>query len=144
MGDFNTPLKENEKLGESQPNLDSRTYLMDFIDGHALHDIYLQGINYTWTNRRSGKDLIQVRLDRDLASNEWFHSYYCSLTDFVRAGLDHYLITLMVEPVCMKRNFPFHFEKMWTIHPNLENLIEEWWKIRIEGTTMFKIATQKC
>ena len=63
MGDLNTPLKEAKKWGGSQTNLDNRLDLMDFIDYHLLHDLDLHGIEYTWINRRTRKDLIQVRLD---------------------------------------------------------------------------------
>ena len=58
MRDFNTPLKEVEKWGGSQPNLDNRLDLMEFIDNHLLHDLDLYGIEDTWTNRRIGKDII--------------------------------------------------------------------------------------
>ena len=58
MGDFNTPLKENEKMGRSQPNLDSINDLMELIDLHLLHEMELQGINYSWMNKRVGNDLI--------------------------------------------------------------------------------------
>ena len=54
MCDFNKPLKENEKMGGSQTNLDSRLDLMELIDSHLLHDMDLHGADYTWTNRRSG------------------------------------------------------------------------------------------
>ena len=58
LGNFNTPLKETKKMGGSQTNLDNRLDLMDFIDNHLLHDLDLHGIEYTWTNRRVGKDLM--------------------------------------------------------------------------------------
>lgn len=38
MGDFNTPLKENKNMRGSQPNLDGRMDLMEFIDNHMLHE----------------------------------------------------------------------------------------------------------
>ena len=72
MGDVNTPLKENEKMGGSQTNLDNRLDLMDFIDNHLLHDMDLHWIDYTWTNRRVGKDFIQVKLDIALISSDFF------------------------------------------------------------------------
>ena len=81
--------------------------LMEFIDNHLLHDMDLQGIDYTWMNRRSGKDLIQVRLDRALISNDWFQSYKCSLLAHVRAGSDHYPIFLLVDPVTIKKTLSF-------------------------------------
>ena len=47
IGDFNAPLKENEKWGGSQTLLDSRIDLLEFIDQHTLHDIDLYGVEYT-------------------------------------------------------------------------------------------------
>lgn len=117
LGDFNTHLKEDEKIGGSQPNLDNSLDLMNFITRQALIDIDLQGISYTWTNRRECKDLIQVRLDRALITNDWYQNYYCSLTAFVRAGSNHYPLSFIANPISRKRNFPFRFEKMWTLHP---------------------------
>lgn len=38
MGDFNMPLKEEEKFGGSPPQLESRMALMDFIYSQALND----------------------------------------------------------------------------------------------------------
>ena len=38
MGDFNTSLKESEKMGGSQTILNNRLDLMDFIDYHLLHE----------------------------------------------------------------------------------------------------------
>ena len=29
---------------------------------------------------------------------------------------------------------------MWILHPSLENLIKEWWSVKVEGTAMFKVA----
>ena len=65
---------------------------MYFIDHHLLHDLDLHGIEYTWTNIRTGKDLIQVRLDRALISNDGLLNYKCTLSAQVRVGSDHYLI----------------------------------------------------
>ena len=31
---------------------------------------------------------------------------------------------------------------MWTIHPDLETLIKEWWGIPVEGTAMFRVAAK--
>ena len=99
---------------------------MEFIDQHTLHDIDLHGIEYTWTNRRAGNDLIQVRLDCALISIDWLLSYKCNLSAQVRVGSDHYPIFLVVDKINYHKNFPFRFEKMWTHHPSLETLIKEW------------------
>ena len=129
-------------MGGSQTNLDNRLDLMDFIDYHLLHDMDLHGFGYTWTNRRTSKDLIQVRLDSAFISSDWFLKYKCSLSTQVCIGLDHYPIFLRVDLLTFQKNYPFRFEKMWILHLGLENLIKEWWNIHVEGTTMFKVAAK--
>lgn len=41
MGDFNMPLKENEKYGGIPSQLESRMDLMNFINNQILHDVDL-------------------------------------------------------------------------------------------------------
>ncbi|XP_059066294.1 uncharacterized protein LOC131857624 [Cryptomeria japonica] len=71
MGEFNTPLRDNEKFGGVPSQLDSRIDLLNFINNQVLHDIDLRGANFTWMIKRMGEDLIQIKLDRALISNEW-------------------------------------------------------------------------
>ncbi|XP_059075341.1 uncharacterized protein LOC131875276 [Cryptomeria japonica] len=54
--------------------------LLNFINNQGLHDIELQGDKFTWSNRRTGDDLIQVKLDKALIPNEWFNHYQFSLS----------------------------------------------------------------
>ena len=57
-------------------------------------------------------------------------------------GLDHYKNFLVADKLNYQKNFPFRFEKMWTLHLDLETLIKEWWGIKVEGTTMFKVVAK--
>ena len=57
-------------------------------------------------------------------------------------GLDHYPIFLVANKLNYHKNFPFRFEKMWTLHLDLETLIKEWWGIKVEGTTMFRVVAK--
>ena len=75
-----------------------------------------------------------------LISNDWFLNYKCALNAQVHVGSDHYPIFFATDKINFHKNFPFRFEKMWTLHPNLESLIKEWWNIRVEGTAMFRVA----
>lgn len=140
MGDFNTPLQDIEKFGGSQAQPDSRSDLMDFINDNALIDMDLNGASYTWSNQRDGEDLIQVRLDRSLLSNDWILSHRCSLSIINRIGLDHYPISFVAENFKNNQRFPFCFKKMWTSHPNLEKSIANWWNLDVNGTAMYKVA----
>lgn len=87
-----------------------------------------------------GDDLIQVRLDRALSSNEWFNHYQCSLSAIFRIGSDHFPVIFTATNTNVKRHFSFRFERMWLDHPNLAKAIEKRWSIEFKGTTMYRIS----
>ena len=68
MGDFNTLLMDEEKLGGLAPNWESNQDLSSFIKSLAFLDLDLLGGSFTWSNKRIGRECIQVRLDRALIS----------------------------------------------------------------------------
>lgn len=140
MVDFNTPLKEDAKMGGLPLQLEGRKDLMDFSNDQDLMDVDLQGINYTWTNRRTSSDLIQVRLDISLISPNWLSKYNCSLVSIIKIGYDHYPISFTSNSTFAKQNFPFRFEKAWLSHLLLEVYVVEWWNSEIEGMTLFRVA----
>ncbi|XP_057828258.1 uncharacterized protein LOC131039491 [Cryptomeria japonica] len=111
--------KEAEKFGGSQIQLDSKQDLADFINDQCLIDLDLTRASFTWSNRRVGAALIQVRLDWALISIDWLQHYSCSLNSMIRVDSDHYLISFMVEP---------------------KGSVKEWWSVQIDGTSIFRIA----
>lgn len=140
MGDFNTSLQDIDKYGGIHAQPDNRSNLMNFININALIDMDLNGASYTWSNQRDGEDLIQVRLDRSLVTNDWILSHRCSLSIINRIGSDHYPISFVADNFKNNQSFPFWFEKMWISHPNHEKSITNWWNIDVNGTTMYKVA----
>ncbi|XP_057873436.2 uncharacterized protein LOC131079489 [Cryptomeria japonica] len=114
---------------------------IDVVTEVVVADLEFSGASYTWTNRRVGEELTEVKLDRALISREWLHLYYCSSNALIRVGSDHFPINFVVEPKGgRRRKFPFRFEKMWLSHPSLLNCVNEWWNVQVEGTDMFRIA----
>ena len=79
MGDFNVPLYDQEKKGGNVSQLDGRLDLMEFITNEGLMDMDLHGIEFTWTNKRTGNECIQARLDRALISLDWTNDFVCKL-----------------------------------------------------------------
>ena len=71
MGDFNTPLVDEEKLGGLAPDWESKQDLSNFINSLAFLDLDLVGGSFTWSNKRIGGESIQVRLDRALIYPNW-------------------------------------------------------------------------
>lgn len=58
----------------------------------------------------------------------------------MRLGSNHSFISLTLDRVNRKKDFPFRFEKMWSAHPSLHSKIKEWWAIEVDGITMYKVA----
>lgn len=140
MGDLNSPLTDDEKSRGFAPDQDSKLDLSNFIHNLAFLDMDLLGGSFTWSNRRVGKDCIQVHLDRALISLGWLQSHSCRLSLLPRVGFNHSPILLFVFPLAIRRTFPFCFEKMWITHLDLASKISSWWNIEVEGTAMFRVA----
>ncbi|KAH9289722.1 hypothetical protein KI387_033839, partial [Taxus chinensis] len=94
MGDFNSPLNPGEKYGGISSFSTGMEEFVDFVADLNLLDVDLHGNKYTWNNRRLGKDLIQVRLDRALISASWILSQDFHLSSLPRIGSDHNPIDL--------------------------------------------------
>ena len=58
MGDFNTPLVDEEKKGGLPLDWESKHDLSNFINGLALLDLDLMGGAFTWSNKCIGQDCI--------------------------------------------------------------------------------------
>lgn len=110
------------------------------INSLGLLDLDLLGDKFTWSNKRSGGDLIQVRLDRGIISLEWIRDASCRLNALSRIGFDHFSICLSISPLTGRRAFHFRFEKMWILAPKIHENIFKWWNVDIQGTLMIRVA----
>lgn len=111
--------------------------LVEFFNMTNLIDIPLQGTKYTWSNRRIGNHLIQVKLDRFLISANWDISQSLSLSSLPRSGFDHNALLLKRNLDHNRVPFPFHFEAMWGLHLDFAALVQSWWEEPIIGTPMY-------
>ena len=71
MGDFNSPLTDDEKCVGLAPSQESKLDLANFIHNLAFMDVDLLGGSFTWSNKRVRGECIQVCLDRALISPRW-------------------------------------------------------------------------
>ncbi|XP_059070394.1 uncharacterized protein LOC131860059 [Cryptomeria japonica] len=121
-------------------SIDSRQDLADMINSLSMLDLDLFGAKFTWSNRRNGEDLIQVKLDRGFVSLDWIQNASCKLNAFTQLGSDQFPICLSEILLSRRKAYPFRFEKMRLMVPEIHDKIMEWWNIDIQGTTMFHIA----
>ncbi|KAK0607926.1 hypothetical protein LWI29_022770 [Acer saccharum] len=120
------------------------------VEDCDLVDLGFSGPMFTWNNRREGKDNVQERLDRVLASNSWrdvFHQTRVEHLSFFSS--DHR--PLLWE--CKRREENdrryekrFQFESFWLKEDDIGRVItESWEEIGPSGTTGdLKIKLDKC
>lgn len=100
-----------------------------FIENVGLIDMGFKGVDYTWNNKRAGKENIQERLDRALINGEW-------RTRFPNAFISHLTgLNCDHRPLLLDTNLkntptakPFRFETMWTRDPTTGEIIAKAWR----------------
>lgn len=128
LGYLNFILRQEEKLGG---NLIAQSHLDDANDHVGKLDmssVNFVGNPYTWSNKRSGTDLILERLDRAMANTEWF-SYFPNVIVYhlVSIGSNHIPILLVTSRNDNPTRKPQRFNKCWLLDPSCMNVINESW-----------------
>ncbi|XP_059646325.1 uncharacterized protein LOC132292248 [Cornus florida] len=137
-GDFNVVRFLAERSSEGAWTR-AMMHFSDFIDGHQLIDLPLEGASFTWS---SGREIPTLsRLDRFLISGDWEEKF----PDIVQAVLtrvtsDH--IPLVLDCGGLRsRCTPFRFESMWLRVDNFQGLVRSWWEENlVVGTSSFILA----
>lgn len=70
-GDFNEILWHEEKKGGSIKTEAAMGYFRDALYRCGLSDLGYNGMKFTWTNGRRGKENVMERLDRAVANRSW-------------------------------------------------------------------------
>lgn len=82
VGDYNEILSDAEKSGGNYRRHDRMLDFRSCLDQCGLFDLGYHGHKFTWTNKQSGANNIQERLDRGVANESW-------LSRFPRARVSH-------------------------------------------------------
>lgn len=141
MGDFGGFQHSFVSRGKKGGHIDitkSMEDFQDFISLNNLMDVELGGSIFTWSNRRKGDQLIQVKLDRALISWGWLKKEF-GLFSLPRIGSDHNPILFQIKEK-ERRRVLFRFEYMWLLDEDITELLKKWWNIKIKGMTLFRIV----
>ena len=90
------------KKGGNTSQLEGRLGLVDFINKEDLMALDLQGIKFTWSNKRVGNKCIQVHLDRGIISLYWTKDSICLLTTIQKKSSNHFPLLFKFEPIQTK------------------------------------------
>ncbi|KEH22090.1 hypothetical protein MTR_7g032505 [Medicago truncatula] len=97
--------------------------------------------NPTWRSGRSGTRNTERRLDRCICNQRWMDfvsSVNCST--LIRNQSDHYPILLYFQLTNHKFSSQFKFLKMWSLHENCKEVIQDSWSLPVIGCPMFVLS----
>ncbi|XP_071680107.1 uncharacterized protein [Lolium perenne] len=105
----------------------------DRLNDCHLSDLGFTGYPFTWDNRRSGDDNVQVRLDRVVCSVAFMEMFpNTSVQHIMIEESDHLALLVKVQEDVRihTRAEPrsFKFEEMWTKHNDYEDMFQNVWQ----------------
>ena len=144
LGDFNVTLSPEEV---SDANFGWNTEIMDFnstVNKCCLVDLRYNGEQFTWTNRRFGKnDFTQRKLDRALVNQTWIDHFSDSFAHFPAPGIsDHSPIVVNINNTKVRKGRAFKFYNYWTKLDHYAENVQTVWDQPFAGTAQF-ILCQK-
>ena len=119
-GDFNELLQAEEKWGRVARSDSQMSAFRRVVDECGFVDLGFVGSPYTWWNKQTGPARVLERLDRCLATADWFLKFPTSRVTHLHSVFSNHR-TLWVELYlsgCKTRPSKkrFRFEEMWTMH----------------------------
>ena len=143
-GDFNELLQAAEKWGRVARSDSQMRAFRRVVDECGFVDLGFVGSPYTWWNKQTGPARVLERLDRCLATADWFLKFPNSrVTHLHSVFSDHRPVWVELHRSGSKSRPSrkrFRFEEMWTLHQGCEDTIKRAWESRHRGTAMFQVV----
>ncbi|XP_055959779.1 uncharacterized protein LOC130014847 [Mercurialis annua] len=140
MGDFNDITHPSEKEGGLLYVPAAHVDFINFIYNMQLIDMGFVGPAFTWSNHQSSPNLIQERLDRSLATNEWTTSFpHFSVHHLKSVASDYCPLLLHLSNLKRYTRARFHYDYRWNKYQMLLPNIASIWASPINGSSMFQI-----
>ena len=129
MGDFNESVSDSEKLGGNLRSPKQMERFRDAINRCQFRDLGYVGPRFTWNKIFTNGDSWWVRLDRALATPEWYSNFAnAKLHHLSTIALDHCILALRWNQREKRRNRgvkPFRFEAMWLHDPRCVEVVSD-------------------
>lgn len=129
IGDFNDLLTSDDKRGGAERPSWLYNGFRSAVNDCNLHDLPLEGYQFTWFKSLGTPRAVEERLDRVLHSSSWISLFPSArLLNLVAATSDHSPILLKLEQenyIHPKRSF--RFENSWLLDQSLADMVDENW-----------------
>ena len=130
FGDFNEIIRQDEKVGGALRPHNQMQLFREVLDKCGFMDLGYVGPKFTWARHFDNGNSIWERLDRGLATNDWFlkfpgtrvHHLRCDSSDHVPI---HIVFSDLDHP---RRKKLFRFEEMWLSNLGCSEIVEAVWE----------------
>lgn len=141
LGDFNAIRVPGERRGKSSTQANDMDSFNDYLVDSNLLEADYKGMWFTWDNHQLGKDLVLSKIERvffnqqllDFFDNVWVDVFSNSVSD-------HRILVLHVDFVVPKLKIPFQHFNAWASLDGYRNVVDEAWKIELEGCPMYHVV----
>ncbi|XP_040996027.1 uncharacterized protein LOC121242200 [Juglans microcarpa x Juglans regia] len=131
-GDFNEILHQKEKMGGASRPYKQIEEFRQAVDFCGLNDIHSQGLSFTWSNNRFGREFTKETIDKALGNKEWndlFNHGSCTALAAVKSDHSPLLIeTCRTNQKRRRRRVCFRYEMAWELKEDYQKVISEAWK----------------
>ena len=141
IGDLNCIKQAKEKHGGCVVAKSSISHLRDFMSNTGTIDLGFTSPSFTWSNKKEGLANIKEKLDQYICDQEWQSLFpKVGVRHLCNSNSDHNSILLdtILEPDVL--SWPFRFEAMWTREEESRSVVENAWKIWVEGSQGSKLV----
>ena len=146
LGDFNEIVRLEEKQGWLDRPKRQMQGFRDALDYCGFKDLGFTGFPFTWCNRRPGDHNVWIRLDRGVATVDWFLQFPTSRIHHLECFHSDHRPILLISDAEQKRFYrkgrPFRFEAMWIKDRSCEDVVKQSWADFL-GSNPVSILLQK-
>ncbi|VFQ76078.1 unnamed protein product [Cuscuta campestris] len=137
-GDFNTVLKQDEKIGGNPVSWEEVRPFQDCLNLCGLEDLPFEGPRFTWTNNQDYDKRIYSKLDRVLGNINWMCNFDYKVY-FKERGISDHSPMIIQKMEQFKAGHHFRFCDMWTLDPQFPLLVADVWDQEHKDYPMYQV-----
>ena len=139
-GDFNEITKQTEKSGGRLRPSNQMQQFRETLDECGFIDLGFTGFPFTWSKHWQNGFSLWERLDRAVASQEWFTSFPGTKVHHIDSTTsDHKFLWIVIADLDFQRGKKlFKFEEMWLAGKGCGEVVEGVWLSNFGGGREYK------
>ena len=140
-GDFNEITKQSEKASGRLRSYSQMQIFREALDECGLLDLGYKGSTFTWSKHYRSGASIWERLDKAVASHEWFIRFSGSRVHYVDSlTSDHKFLWIELSDLDFQpKRKTFRFKEMWLANKGCGEMVEGVWKARYDEAENLKV-----